>query len=427
MKSRGLAFEWRWVLLSTGVLFAVAGFLSISIPSSPGNVPTLEIIRERFVHQVSAEGILKAAKSTSLPAPVSAHGPVRIGWMIEDGSPVVAGEVIVRFDSTDLEKEWVAGKAELETAGSKVDKQRAEAAAEVNNLARDTHVAELELQSAREFQPKDEGIFSRNDIIESQIDEKLATHRVEHFAGARKTREALSKTDEDLLIIERSQAELKIRQAEDGLSALEMKAPHDGIVVFRRDWRGELPEVGDMVWRNQALGEIPMLDEMQAEVQVLEADAGGLAVGCPARVVLEAVPESSYKARIVRVDSIPKQRTRGVPVQYFGVTLELEQTDPDVMKPGQRVRSTLVLEERADAIAVPIQAIFERQSTNVIYRLGGRDFEPVEVVLGPSSQGRVVVEQGLDEGDVIALRDPRLAEIGTALAGASHANSESPR
>ncbi len=196
MRSRGVALEWRWMLLLTGALFAVAGFLSISTTSSPGNVPTLEIIRERFVHQVSAEGILKAAKSTSLAAPVSAHGPVRIAWMIEDGSPAVAGEVIVRFDSTDLEKEWVAGKADLETAGSKVDKQRAEAAAEVNNLARDSHVAELELQSAREFQPKEEGIFSRNDIIESQIDEQLATHRLEHFVGARKTREALSRTDD---------------------------------------------------------------------------------------------------------------------------------------------------------------------------------------------------------------------------------------
>jgi multidrug efflux pump subunit AcrA (membrane-fusion protein) len=80
------------------------------------------------------------------------------------------------------------------------------------------------------------------------------------------------------------------------------------------------------------------------------------------------------------------------------------------MKPGQRVRSTLHLEERKAALAVPRQAVFEREGRTIVYRKKGRQqgggFEPVEVKLGPSGAGRVVVESGVAAGDRLALIDP---------------------
>jgi RND family efflux transporter MFP subunit len=212
---------------------------------------------------------------------------------------------------------------------------------------------------------------------------------------------------------------MKIRQAEESLSALEVRAPHEGIVVFQRDWRGEQAQVGDMAWRGQSLAEIPALGEMEAEVQVLEADAGGLAVGRPAIVILEGRPDSPFEATIRRVDNVPKPRTRGIPVQYFGVTLELSSTDPSIMKPGLRVHATLMLEERSDTVAVPLQAVFEEEGQRVAFRLTRGRFDSVPVVLGPVSHGRVVIEQGLEEGDVIALRDPTGGLLSSLVGGPS--------
>jgi multidrug efflux pump subunit AcrA (membrane-fusion protein) len=106
------------------------------------------------------------------------------------------------------------------------------------------------------------------------------------------------------------------------------------------------------------------------------------------------------------VDALAKPRIPGSPVQYFGVTLELAKTDPRVMKPGQRVRATLLLDERQDAILVPRQAVFDREGRSVVYRKGPHGFEPVEVKLGASTMGRIVVESGLAAGDLLALRDP---------------------
>jgi multidrug efflux pump subunit AcrA (membrane-fusion protein) len=87
------------------------------------------------------------------------------------------------------------------------------------------------------------------------------------------------------------------------------------------------------------------------------------------------------------------------------------------MKPGQRIRATLFLEERSDVLVVPLQAVFDDENKKIVYRAQGGNFEPVEVVLGPSSFGRVIVERGLEEGDEIALRDPARTLTDTVLAG----------
>ena len=163
--------------------------------------------------------------------------------------------------------------------------------------------------------------------------------------------------------------------------------------------------MGDTLWPGQKVAEIPRVSAMEAELYVLEADAGDLVVGLPAELVIEAYPEHVYQATLGKIDTLAKPRHQEVPVQYFAVTLTLAATDSATMKVGQRVRGTLVLEQ-GDAIVVPRQAVFERDGRMFVHRQDGAQFEEVEVKLGSSSAGRVVVTEGLTEGDRIALRDP---------------------
>jgi hypothetical protein len=157
------------------------------------------------------------------------------------------------------------------------------------------------------------------------------------------------------------------------------------------------------------VAEIPNLATMEAHIFVLEADAGGLAPGVPATVVVEAHPATAYPAKIKKVDTLAKRRTGWIPVQYFGATLELQTTDPAVMKPGARVRAVLSLDARPEAISIPRNAVFEKNGKKIVYRRSGSELTPAEVTLGPAAVGRVVVESGLNPGDEIALRDPSAA------------------
>jgi hypothetical protein len=145
---------------------------------------------------------------------------------------------------------------------------------------------------------------------------------------------------------------------------------------------------------------------MQAEIWVLEADAGGLAAGQRAEVWVEAHPETAHRAVVERVDALAKPRLRGSPVQYFAAVLALEETDPATMKPGQRVRAVIEAEARPGALVVPRQAVFERDGDRIVYRRRGRGFEAVPVTVGPSTAALAVIESGLAEGDEVALADP---------------------
>jgi hypothetical protein len=151
---------------------------------------------------------------------------------------------------------------------------------------------------------------------------------------------------------------------------------------------------------------------MQAEVFVLEADAAGLAAEQKAVVSLEADARRSFKGKVKTVDKVARPRIPRQPVQYFGVTLELEASDAKLMKPGARVRAVLEVENQANAFAIPRQALFDKDGKKIVYRRKGEAFEPSVVTIGSSTAGRVVITKGLSKGDEIALEDPTKDDAG---------------
>ncbi|MEM7052030.1 MAG: efflux RND transporter periplasmic adaptor subunit [Acidobacteriota bacterium] len=393
-----------WLALAGVVVLGAVLFLTFGAAAGP-EIPTQRLERRDFVRRVPAEGYLRATQSNALKVPSTIQGPVRIAWVTEDGSRVAAGEPVVRFDPSDFEERMTQARDDLDRLGFERRSEDSTSQAELANLDRDAEVARLELDSAERFQKRDEQLFSRTEIIESEIDGDLARHRQRHAESSKADRAKLSRTQLDLLGIEQRQANLRLATAESSLEDLEIVSPQDGIVVLKTDWRGNPPRTGDTTWAGQPLAEIPNLAEMEAEVWVLEADAGGLAAGQAASLVVEAHPEVRHGAVVKSVDSVAKPRRRGSPVQYFSVVLTLEETDPAVMKPGQRVRAELLVEERPDALVVPRQAIFERDGEFVVFARQGAGFEPRSVVMATTFLGQSVVE-GLDEGTEIALVDP---------------------
>jgi cobalt-zinc-cadmium efflux system membrane fusion protein len=105
-------------------------------------------------------------------------------------------------------------------------------------------------------------------------------------------------------------------------------------------------------------------------------------------------------------------------VKYFEATIALSAADSVGLKPGQRVRARIAVDDRADVLTIPRGALVERGERRLVYRRESDAFRPVEVVTGRRSLGRIVIEKGLEAGDVIALHDP---ERHLASGGASGA------
>jgi HlyD family secretion protein len=399
----------RRLRLATGALLPAVGLLGggfwLSRRLAAPPVATFEVRLGRFVREVRGEGTLKSVRATPIVAPPSGR-PQRVAYLARDGAPVKAGEVVVRFDPWESERDSADGKADRRAAVGKMDKTRAQGETTRRGRQLDRALAEDELDRARAFAPADEGIFSRHEIIESELDRGLYEKKVEALSGMLAAGDQLSRTDLALAGIEAGKADLRIREAEKGLKALEIAAPHDGLLVLERGWTGEPAHVGDTLWPGQKVAEIPEMEHLEARVYVLEADAAGLKPGLSALVSIEGRTEPAVAATVSRVEPIARPRTPQSPVKYFEAILALERTEPAYMRPGQRVQVVVQLEARDGVLAVPRAALFEKDGRRLVYRAAGRRFAPVEVTLGTGSAARVVVESGLQAGDRVALRDP---------------------
>ncbi len=140
-------------------------------------------------------------------------------------------------------------------------------------------------------------------IAESAIDGELAQTRRDSAAAALDNQARLARTQAELIEIARRKAGLRIAGAEKGLEALEVRAPHAGIFLRARFGPDRL-EPGTEMWQGMPIGELPLAGALQAEVYVLEADAGGLAAGQEAEVRIEAQPDT----RLARQSHAPRRR-----------------------------------------------------------------------------------------------------------------------
>lgn len=373
-------------------------------------------------NEILATGIVDALRKTPISVPQGLTTAMRVSWVRAAG-PVTAGDVVLSFDPVDMEKDALDSRADRASASSKLDKARTEGSSKERGLDLDFSVTTDELNRARDIAPEDTRIFSRNQIIEGQLDRGVLEQRLSATTEKKDATHKLTGVDMELASIERRKAELKLTRAEKGLSAMRVTAPHDGILVFPMNWRGEVLNIGDTAWPGQTVAEIPDLSQLQARVFVLEGDAFGLAAGNRARIEVDGQPGLAYEAKVKRVDTLAKPRERGSPVKYFETWLDLPAEAFRKVKPGQRVRATILLAELSDALWVPRGALFQKEGRRYVLKSEGGGLREADVTVGSASLGRVQVLTGLAPGDRVALSDPRRSG---AAAGSGDSTSAAP-
>lgn len=372
----------------------------------PAPVATFEVSPGPFLREVEAHGALKAVKATPIVVPPEAGRAQKVAWIAKDGATLAAGDTIVDFDPYDARNEAADGAADLAAARARVAKAQAEGSRSERSFAIDRDLATDDLRRAATYELTDESLYSRQEIIESALNRELSATKLD-LAGKRLAASGkLSSAERALGEIEAGKARLKIAIADKGLRSLRITAPHDGLLVLERSWRGETAFVGDTLWPGQKIAELPELTQLEARVFVLEADGAGLKTGLAARLAIEGRPGHEHEVTVTKVEPLAKPREWGSPVKYFEATLALRTTDPAVMKPGQRVRVVVRLEQTDGVLAIPRAAVFDQDGKRIVYRRQAGQFAPTEVTIGQQSISRVVVVKGLAAGDVVALRDP---------------------
>ena len=372
-------------------------------------VPVAKLSRQPFLLTVPSNGEVVGLETTPIVTPNTPSGSLKLSWLIPEGTFVQAGAAVIRFDSTDarlsLEKQQNTLVANQENTKIKTNKQ----ATDEKTLGIDRTSAELEYEYAMTVMPQDETIFSKWDIITAQSDANYAKERIEFLKSKSKTQQRIARSDQQILSIERNRAQSEIQVIQTTLNSLELRVPVAGLVLYRRERRQD-PKIGDECPPGQVLMELVNLDVLQARIYVLERDGGSLTKGQPVVIKLDAIPEKDYHGKISSVSSVAASLERNSPLRYFTCDVSITDAGRDLkrIRPGMNLRGDVVLEKYDSCFVVPSSAVTyrERERDSQVYIKKGEKFLAQIVKTGLSSHGEAVILGGVEEGALIALRNP---------------------
>ncbi|MDP4535688.1 efflux RND transporter periplasmic adaptor subunit [Alkalimonas collagenimarina] len=384
-------------------LMITACLLLLACQSELQNTPLLELQPQHFQHRVQAEGELFAVNSISINAPQS-RGPRLIAEIQAEYTQLQEGDLVVRFDPRQLQRDHRNADHALATVQAELAQQQIEQNSELGTIALSQALVSQEFGFADQFSIDDVQIRSRLEIIDSLQNKAYLGEKQNFFNWQELSFTDKAKGQQDLLELRQQQQQTLRQAASDGLEALEIRAPYEGILVLDADWRGQKAEVGGMVFPGQRIGSLPDLSLQHLKLFVIEHEASGLAAGQEVSFQLAAQPGQQFKGEVIQVSQVAQSRQRRDPRRYIEVTVAPE-AQSELFLPGSRVKATILLNQVEQQLVVPLQAIFAERNQLYVWRQSGREFEKQTVEIGHKSLTHAEVVRGVNAGDRIALID----------------------
>ena len=353
---------------------------------------------------------------------------LQIVELAPEGTEVKEGDFLIQFDTQDVQKQIHDKEAELEIARADLMKERANQSSQMAQLESNLQdskasyqLAELRLEQVK-YEADVEVDKAKLELQRAEISLTQAEAKIE-------AQKIINQAELQKLNLKIRQAEEELAKARRGLEDLTVKAPKPGLIVYSKIWKGggeqEKIKVGDQAWPGQKLVEIPDLSVMLLKTDVNEVDISKIEKGQEVNIKLDAFDEPQFHGVVTEIASLAHKKDQESDVKVFDITVEIDQSDPK-LKPGMTARAEIVVETVPDVVYVPIEAVHEKEDTTVVYTVASLP-KPTKVKVGKRNDNYVIIEEGLEEGQRVALRDPtlKLEELGEKAETASKAKGES--
>nr|WP_010131388.1 efflux RND transporter periplasmic adaptor subunit [Microbulbifer agarilyticus] len=351
---------------------------------------------------VPAHGELEAQSAASIQAP-QGRRPKFIAWMLPEYTRVSKGDVILRFDGASMERERSRSAGDLSVAQEDLREKRGALDSEEMEIFLDISQVGTEKEFAEKFAVQDDLLKSRLEILDDALDAQYLNSKLGYLGWKNERFTTRAGGELDVLSVQESKHSEKIERLDQDLAKLEVVAPHDGLLVYEANWRGEKPRVGSQVWPGRKVGDLPDVSIMQARLYVLDREAAGLAEGQFVEVWIETMPERRFPARVASVSPAPRSIERGNPQKYYELVAEFDQQHPKLFKLGRGLRAQVRIREEELRVTIPLQSVFHRPQGAYVFVWQGEGFVEREVSLGDATPTHVEVVEGLEAGEAISL------------------------
>ncbi len=372
-------------------------------------LPTITAETRSVEFTVSARGELIASEALPVALPPGVRMGFNISWMAPEFSEVKAGDVVARFDDTQI----IETRQSTALAVAKSDFTLSDMA-RIGNLEQiridhESGRVDGERDISEAFASVDERLMSRNEIIDALSDVDYLNVEAAFLEWQWETFDQRMQAEQNTIRAEQQGEKAKLDKQDIALKMMELRSPADGTFIYAETrWGGKLGK-GKRVFPGMPIGLLPVRGKVRARLYVAETDAVGLAEGQAVRLRLDTATDREFTASVISVSAVASPLKRGEPQKFFTIEADFDEIDVDLMRVGSRLRAEIVTTSLDDVIVVPTQAVYGDSDSAYLFIAKGGKAERRDVTLGERGPDLVQVTAGIDSGERIVLVTPENA------------------
>jgi HlyD family secretion protein len=354
------------ILLIIGIVIVLAGLVAFSVHSSQSaytKVVAGKVMREDLTSVVSGTGQIK-------PKTYANIGSETIGRIthlyVKEGDRVKQGQILASIENVQPAADVDSQKATISASQTDVKSfQAAEKTAEANLESAQATLEQKDLDYKRGVE-----LYKEQLIPKSDYDTRKAAYDVAIAAVAQnRALVGQSKANTASADSKIAQNVATLRRFQNVLARTENVAPFDGIVTNLPVREGETVVVGIQNAEGSTLMTIADMSVVTAEVKVDETDIVNVAIGQPADVTVDALPNKIFKGHVTLVGDQAILRSTGIATSQsttgseeakdFKVVVTLDSPSDD-LRPGLSATAKITTAKKDNVVSIPIQALTMR-------------------------------------------------------------------
>lgn len=307
---------------------------------------------------VTASGELESEKTAMIAPPsISRMWQYQIKFLVPENSEVKQGDLLAAFDDKKVTDRLIDKQAELDRAQKELDNKKIKEVETEQELILLVAEKEMEFEKAKRKAEIVDNSRSDNDRRKAEIDFTIAENDL--FLAKEKLKYQRSNKALNLKLaqgkVERLTSE--VNNFNRDIERLKVKATMDGMVIYKADWQGEKPAVGESVQFGQPIIELAVREKMQVKAQIEEPDSGKVKVGQKVKIILDGTQELVTQGKVASLGRVFRDKSFQDKRRVLDVIIAFDEINVDVMRPGMTARVEVIVEADNDAIALSRQKV----------------------------------------------------------------------
>jgi HlyD family secretion protein len=319
----------KLILIIGGVVvLGVIVYFALTMDSGKGISVNAQVVTQRnIVETVSASGRIQPKTKVNITSQVS--GEI-VSLPVKEGDTVRSGQLLVVIDT-------IQPRSDLDEAQYALTGMHAQ------------------LDGAKTVLAQAEDEYKRQQQL---FDSKLTPQAT--FDNARYTY-LNAKSSYESMVASSKQLEARVDKQRDALRKSKIASPMDGVVTLVDCEVGEIAQAQNAFTQGKTLVTISNMNVFEVEVEVDETEVAKIDQNQPAKIELDAFPDTSFVGQVVEIGNTAILKSTGTQDQStnFKVKVVFQDTNAKI-RPGMSATVDITTAKRDNALSVPYSAVVMR-------------------------------------------------------------------